>query len=78
MFKNPTFAAVFTTAYLFVYTIVTVNGWAPNTSLALFLFSPVLVLWLVYTVLRYGEPSGRTFEEYFYDDVNIRTDKWRN
>lgn len=77
MLKNPNFAATLTTLYLLVYTIVTVNAWAPDTSLLMFLFSPVLVLWLVYTVLKYGEPSGRTFEEYFYDDVNIRTDKWR-
>jgi hypothetical protein len=48
-----------------------------DPAMAMFLLSPILVLWLVYIVLRYGEPSGRTFDEYFYDDVNIRVDKLR-
>ena len=77
MFKNPTFAAVFTTAYLLVFVILVVAGYA-DAAAALFILSPLLVIWMVYIVLRYGVASGRTFDEYFYDDVNIRVDKLRD
>ena len=76
MLKNPTFAAIFSTAYLIVFTILVTLGYS-DAGAALFILSPLLVVWLAYIVLRYGEASGRTFDEYFYDDVNIRADKWR-
>ena len=76
MLKNPTFAAVFSTAYLIIFVILVVAGYA-SAAAALFILSPLLVIWLVYIVLRYGVASGRTFDEYFYDDVNIRADKLR-
>ena len=76
MFRNPTFAAVFTTAYLLFFVMLIVGGYA-DAAAALFILSPLLVIWMVYIVLRYGEASGRTFDEYYYDDVNIRVDKLR-
>ena len=76
MFKNPTFVAVFTTAYLLLFVVLIVADYA-DAAAALFMFSPLLVIWMVDIVLRYGEASGRTFDEYFYDDVNIRVDKLR-
>ncbi len=76
MFKNPTFAAVFSTAYLLFFVALVVADYA-DAAAVLFMLSPLLVIWLVYTVLRYGEASGRTFDEYYYDDVNIRVDKLR-
>jgi len=76
MLKNSTFAAVFSTAYLILLLILVLIGYADAAALLL-LLSPLLVIWLVYIVLRYGENSGRTFSEYFYDDVNIRVDKLR-
>ncbi len=76
MLKNPTFAAIFSTAYLIIFTVLVALG-RSDAGAALFILSPLLVIWFVYIVLRYGEPSGRTFDEYYYDDVNIRADKWR-
>lgn len=76
MFKNPTFVAVFTTVYLIFFTMLVVADYA-DAAAVLFMLSPLLVIWLVYIVLRYGEASGRTFDEYYYDDVNIRVDKLR-
>ncbi len=51
-----------------------------STGLAvvMFLLSPVLVLWMVYTVLRFGTASTRTFDTHFYDDAPIRSDKLRD
>jgi ABC-type transport system involved in cytochrome bd biosynthesis fused ATPase/permease subunit len=76
MLKNSTFAAVFSTAYLVLLLILVLIGYADSAALLLIL-SPLLVIWLVYIVLRYGEASGRTFDKYFYDDANIRVDKLR-
>jgi len=76
MLKSPSFVAVFSIIYLFVFILIVSLGYG-DPAMAMFLLSPILVLWLVYSVLRYGEPSGRTFDEYFYDDVNIRVDKLR-
>ncbi len=76
MLQNPTFAGLFSTLYLVLFVLVIVLGYG-DIAMVMFLFSPILVLWLVYTVLRYGKPSARTFDEYFYDDVDIRADKLR-
>lgn len=76
MIKSPSFVAIFSTIYLLVFALVVGIGYG-DMAMGMFLLSPLLVLWLVYTVLRFGEPSGRTFDEYFYDDVNIRADKLR-
>ncbi len=67
---------MFSTAYLIFFVILVVADY-PDTAAVLFMLSPLLVIWLVYIVLRYGEASGRTFDEYYYDDVNIRVDKLR-
>jgi hypothetical protein len=76
MLKNSTFAAVFSTAYLLLLVILVLIGYG-DAAAQMFLLSPLLIIWLVYIVLRFGESSGRTFDEYFYDDVNIRVDKLR-
>lgn len=52
--KNYRFATIFVSLFLVVYTILHVSG-APDQLLAtMFIISPVLVCWLVYTVLRYA------------------------
>jgi hypothetical protein len=76
MLQNANFAGLFATFYLFAFVMVIALGYG-DLAMTMFLLSPVLMVWLVYTVLRYGKPSGRTFDEYFYDDVNIRADKLR-
>lgn len=77
MLKSPRFALWFVSLFLLVYTAGASAGMPYGIVTFMFLLSPVLVLWLVYSVLRYGKPSGRTFDEYFYDDANIRADKLR-
>ncbi|MBI1183062.1 hypothetical protein GC194_02230 [bacterium] len=36
------------------------------------MLAPFLVIWLVYRVLKDGEPSHKTFTEYFYEDEEIK------
>ncbi len=76
MLKNPTFAAVFSTVYLVIFAALVALGYS-DVGAAMFILSPLLVLWMTYIVLRYGEASGRTFDEYYSDDVDIRADKLR-
>jgi hypothetical protein len=43
----------------------------PDTFMFLMFFiSPFLVGYMAYVILKYGKPSGTTFDEQFYDDVN--------
>lgn len=69
--KNPKTAIILTTLYLVVYTLS--GQLYPNLSLMLFMFSlsPVLLIWMVYTVLKYGVYSGKELkdnEEWGYED----------
>ena len=34
------------------------------------LFAPVVILYMVYVILKYGKPSSHTFDERFYDDFD--------
>ena len=36
--------------------------------ISMFLVSPFLVIYMAYTILKYGKPSAYTFDEKFYDD----------
>ena len=60
------------TAILFVYTILA--QFYPDSIVIVLIFamSPFLITWMVYKVLKDGQPSTRTFDEYFYDDVDIK------
>ncbi|TDB63437.1 hypothetical protein [Arundinibacter roseus] len=77
MLKNPNIVALAATAYLLIYILVIALGLSNNLALGMFMFSPVIMIGLVYSVLRHGKASGRTFDEYFYDDADIRSDKLR-
>lgn len=74
MFRHPKFSVILVTAYLLVYAIFLTVG---NDRLILIaryqlLFSPLLLGWMVYTVIRYGTFSGRELkegEEYGYDQT---------
>jgi hypothetical protein len=72
MRKNPIFVALFVTAYLAVYTALTQFAPMFNIAFAMFLFGPLLILWLVYTVLRFGSyaEKGLDKEEFGYQDKN--------
>ncbi|MFN4284368.1 MAG: hypothetical protein ACK4E8_00220 [Lacibacter sp.] len=56
------------TLFAFAYQATPWLGVSDNLIFALFLFSPVAVIWMVYRVLRDGTPSPYTWEERFYED----------
>lgn len=69
--KNALFAVIFTSVYLIVYLIFLNSVYGLNTALAMFAFSPVIMVVLVIFVLKYGEYNGRELkkdEEWGYGD----------
>ncbi len=57
-----------TTFVLFVYIIISQIYPDPYLMVGIFTVSPFLVIWMVYSVLKYGKPYEKTFDEYFYCD----------
>lgn len=71
MIKNPVFAAIVTSIYLLVYYMLFNAGVNSDFIVAMFLFSPVLMTWLVLTVLkdkRYTIRELASDEEWGYAD----------
>lgn len=74
MLKSPAFSIVNVTAYLVIFVVI--SRLYPDLSLLLTLYSisPLLVIWMVYTVIRYGSYSGRELregQEWGYEDVDL-------
>jgi uncharacterized membrane protein YhdT len=73
MFRHPHFAAWFVSSYLLAYTVMLATGNQTLQAIAevMLLFSPLLVVGLVYSVIRYGQFNGRELkegEEFGYSD----------
>ncbi|PSL32187.1 hypothetical protein [Chitinophaga ginsengisoli] len=71
MLTNSTFSVIAVTAYLLLYCILLQIEHTQWIAVRMFLFSPLLVIWMVYTVLKYGVYTGRELaedEEYGYQD----------
>lgn len=60
------------TAYLFVYSYMVFANIYLWIALWMFVFSPAVVLWMVYKILKNGIPSTRTFDDYFYEDMELQ------
>lgn len=57
------------TIYLLVYTIATYAGVSPFLIFAMFAFSPVVVVWMAYRIIRYGTYAGKELtDEWGYED----------
>jgi hypothetical protein len=66
--KNIQFPVYFTTAYLIVYVLLAQVQQTAFLIPWMFIFSPFLVCWMVYCILKHGEESSKTFDESFYED----------
>lgn len=60
------------TAYMVFYNATPMFGFSEDTIIAMYLAAPLILIWMVITILKDGIPSERTFEEYFYDDYDYR------
>jgi hypothetical protein len=58
------------TLYALLFQLTPYIGIPANIIFSMFLFSPFLVMYMAYVILKYGKPSQHTFEERFYDDYD--------
>jgi hypothetical protein len=56
------------TLYAIIFNVCIYTGVPYRVVFFMFFLSPFLVIYMVYAVLKYGKPSGHTFDERFYDD----------
>jgi len=71
MLRKPSFVAIVVTAYLLVYYILFQAAVPDLIIMGMFTLSPVLVIWLVITILKYGKFNGpelKENEEWGYQD----------
>ncbi len=70
MVKHPFFAAVFVTVYLIVYCVFALSPATQKYIAVMFLASPLLVIWMVFAVIKYGTYNGRSLDgdEFGYGD----------
>ncbi|SEL60825.1 hypothetical protein [Parapedobacter koreensis] len=72
MLKNPTFAIIAVTAYLIIFVAMTRLYPDPSLLFAMYSLSPLLVIWMVYTIIRYGHYDGpelREDQEWGYEKI---------
>jgi hypothetical protein len=80
--KRHQFATLFVSLYLLVYTVLFHAGASLQLLGCMFLVSPFLVVWMVYSVLKYGTYSGSELasdEEWGYQDKDsdeLREKRW--
>ncbi|HEY0900453.1 MAG TPA: hypothetical protein VGD90_14040 [Sphingobacteriaceae bacterium] len=71
MLRNSSFSVAATSLYLLVYLILLHVAVPLQLLLLMLTISPVLILWMVYTVLKHGVYTGRELEddeEWGYED----------
>lgn len=55
MLKNPTFSIWIVSIYLVVHLILLTTGLTVPIMLISLILSPILVIWMVFTILKYGK-----------------------
>jgi len=71
MFTNTTFSIITATIYLLVYCVLLQVPHLQWLAMLMFAFSPLVLCWMVYVILKYGRYTGRELaedEEYGYGD----------
>lgn len=73
MLRRPSFATGFVSGYLLIYLVLLLqnNQTLHQVACIQLLLSPLLLIWLAYTVIRYGRFTGRELkggEEFGYED----------
>ncbi|MBS0001357.1 MAG: hypothetical protein KFF73_20395 [Cyclobacteriaceae bacterium] len=69
--KYIKFPVFFTSAFLMIYALLPSLGAPFFIVFVFFILMLAFLFWMVYRILKDGEPSGRKFTEHWYDDVDI-------
>jgi len=72
LFKNDRFPVLFVTLYLIIYTSLSYLKVYEHLIPLMFFLSPLFVIWMVYSVLKYGKPARdlKEGEEFGYSDLD--------
>ena len=74
--KKVLVVIIIASLYALLFQITPYTGFPDQIIFGMFLFSPFVVLYMAYAILKDGKPSAYTFEERFYDDFDyIRNDR---
>jgi hypothetical protein len=64
-------AVVIATFYLVIYILFLSFDATLRIAFFLFSLSPVLIIWMTMRILKHGRESKRTFDNFFYEDVDF-------
>lgn len=68
--KNIKFPIIFATLYLFVYSLGPFIGLPEKLIITMFLFLPIVTVWMVIRILKDGEDTHMEFDEgHLYEDM---------
>ena len=70
--KKPAIVIAFATLFVIFYNASPYINIPDEVIIAMFILSPVIMIYMVYVILKYGKPSKHTFEERFYDDYDYK------
>jgi len=72
MFRNPIFSTIVVTTCLVIYQVLCVLGIASDIIYIIFFISPLLILWMVLTILKDNKTKMKDLkegEEWGYRDI---------
>ena len=58
------------TVYLILYVALLTSGFGVQLAVFMFSLSPVFIVWMVVRVLRDDYQTDKTFDKYFYEDMD--------
>lgn len=70
--KKPAVVITLATLYVLLFHSSPLMGIPDEFIIAMFILSPIVVIYMAYVILKYGKASGHTFEERFYDDFDYK------
>ena len=68
--KRPSIIISLATLFMLIYNAAPYLGIADEIIIAMFILSPLVIIYMAYVIMKFGKPSKHTFEEKFYDDVD--------
>jgi hypothetical protein len=63
MLKHPSIVTLFATIYLLAYVVLLQYNLASDVTWIMLFLSPVLLVSLAYSIIRYGKYSGKELDE---------------
>jgi hypothetical protein len=75
MLKRPAISTVFATIYLLLYILLLNTEDAPDISFILFFFSPIVLIALAYSIIRYGKYGERELADHEHWGYQDRPEK---